>query len=289
LVSPPAEPGVYLIKLAVIDATVAFIGGINILSDVEPNQTGWAPRYDYAVRMIGPLVLQLHESVDHLWRHTAWVQLHPDWAKKSRLKPSPLILGRARGQFLYRDNLRHRGDIEREYLQAITRARHEIIIANAYFLPGYRFRRALIQASKRGVSVVLLVQGRVEHRLLHYASLGFYQQFLNTGIEIYEYEKGFMHAKVATIDGIWSTVGSSNLDPFSLLLAREANIFVREKAFAAELRGDLRRALLEDARQIKKSTVERDRWVYRVIPWLCHAVVRLMMGISGYGGRRYLE
>jgi len=276
-------------KLAVIDATVAFIGGINILSDVEPNQTGWAPRYDYAVRMIGPLVLQLHESVDHLWRHTAWVQLHPDWAKKSRLKPSPMILGRARGQFLYRDNLRHRGDIEREYLQAITRARHEIIIANAYFLPGYRFRRALIQASKRGVSVVLLVQGRVEHRLLHYASLGFYQQFLNAGIEIYEYEKGFMHAKVATIDGIWSTVGSSNLDPFSLLLAREANIFVREKAFAAELRADLRHALLEDARQIKKSIVERDRWVYRVIPWLCHAVVRLMMGISGYGGRRYLE
>ncbi|TCU89632.1 cardiolipin synthase ClsB [Iodobacter fluviatilis] len=276
-------------KLAVIDGNVAFIGGINILSDFEPGQPELAPRYDYAVRMVGPLVAQVHESVDHLWRHTAWVQLKQNWAKKSALRPSVMTLGRARGSFLYRDNLRHRRDIEREYLRAILHAKSEIILANAYFLPGYRLRHALIHAAKRGVNVVLLVQGRVDHALLHYASRGFYQQFLSAGIEIYEYQKGFMHAKVAAIDGVWATVGSSNIDPFSLLLAREANVFVREKQFAGELRADLMRALQEDAVQIKKSDVERDRWVYRVLPWLCHAVVRLMMGVSGYGGRRYLE
>ncbi|WP_206434462.1 cardiolipin synthase ClsB [Iodobacter ciconiae] len=276
-------------KLAVIDARIAFIGGINILSDFEPDQPELAARYDYAVSMAGPLVAQLHESADHLWRHTAWVQLKKNWAKKSTIKPSSTLSGRARGQFLYRDNLRHRHDIEREYLRAILHAKSEIIIANAYFLPGYRLRHALIYAAKRGVNVVLLVQGRVDHALLHYASRGFYQQFLSAGIQIYEYQKGFMHAKVATIDGIWATVGSSNIDPFSLLLAREANIFVCEKQFACELRMDLKRALQEDAVQIKKSDVERDRWIYRVLPWLCHAAVRLMMGMSGYGGRRYLE
>ncbi|MFC7421350.1 cardiolipin synthase ClsB [Iodobacter arcticus] len=276
-------------KLAVIDGSVGFIGGINILSDFEPKQPGCAPRYDYAVRMVGPLVAQLHESADHLWRHTAWVQLKKNWAKKSLLKPSLSVAGRVRGRFVYRDNLRHRRDIEREYLQAIWHAKNEIILANAYFLPGYRLRQALIHAARRGVSVVLLVQGRVDQALLHYASRGFYHQFLSAGIEIYEYQEGFMHAKVAVIDGIWATVGSSNIDPLSLLLAREANVFVREKQFAGELRADLKRALEHDATQIKESDVERDRWVYRVLPWLCHAVVRLMMGISGYGGRRYLE
>ena len=208
---------------------------------------------------------------------------------RSPLKPALAVTGRARASFSYRDNLRHRRDIEREYLQAIKRARREIIIANAYFLPGYRFRHALIEAARRGVTVVLLMQGRVDHGLLHYASLGFYQQFLDAGIEIHEYKTGFMHAKVAAIDGMWATVGSSNIDPFSLLLAREANIFVRERHFAGELRADLRRAMLQDAVQIKQSRVDKDRWLYRVLPWLCFGVVRLMMGLSGYGGRRYLE
>lgn len=276
-------------KLAVVDGAVAFIGGINILSDLQPGQDDLTPRYDYAVQVTGPLVGQLHEAVDHLWRHTAWVQLRAEWAVRSPLKPALVATGRARASFSYRDNLRHRRDIEREYLQAIKRARREIIIANAYFLPGYRFRHALTEAARRGVTVVLLMQGRVDHGLLHYASLGFYQQFLDAGIEIHEYKTGFMHAKVATIDGMWATVGSSNIDPFSLLLAREANIFVRERHFAGELRADLRRAMLQDAVQIKQSRVDKDRWLYRVLPWLCFGVVRLMMGISGYGGRRYLE
>lgn len=276
-------------KLAVVDGAVAFIGGINILSDLQPGQDDLTPRYDYAVQVTGPLVGQLHEAVDHLWRHTAWVQLRADWAVRSPLKPALTATGRARASFSYRDNLRHRRDIEREYLQAIKRARREIIIANAYFLPGYRFRHALIEAARRGVTVVLLMQGRVDHGLLHYASLGFYQQFLDAGIEIHEYKTGFMHAKVAAIDGMWATVGSSNIDPFSLLLAREANIFVRERHFAGELRADLRRAMLQDAVQIKQSRVDKDRWLYRVLPWLCFGVVRLMMGLSGYGGRRYLE
>src|SRR5260370_96312 len=121
-----------------------------------------------------------------------------------------------------RDNLGHRRDIEEAYLAAIGSAREEIIIASAYFFPGRRFRRALIGAAARRVRVVLLLQGRVEYVLLHYASHALYGTLLEAGIEIYEYQKSFMHAKVAVIDGHWATVGSSNIDPVPLLLAREA-------------------------------------------------------------------
>ena len=140
---------------------------------------------------------------------------------------------------MIRDNLRYRRDIERAYLAAIRTAKREILIANAYFFPGVRFRRALIAAAQRGVRVTLLLQARVEYLLLHYASRALYGQLLAAGIEIQEYHRSFLHAKVAVVDDHWATVGSSNIDPYSLLMAREANVFVRDPHFADQLRVEL--------------------------------------------------
>src|ERR1019366_774919 len=112
-------------------------------------------------------------------------------------------------------------------------------IANAYFFPGRNFRHALAAAAARGVRVVLLLQGRVEHVLLYYASQALYRSFLKAGIEIHEYRRSFLHAKVAVIDHLWATVGSSNIDPMSLLLAREANVLIDDAGFARELRTSL--------------------------------------------------
>ncbi|BCL75382.1 cardiolipin synthase B [Jeongeupia sp. HS-3] len=274
-------------KLAVIDGQVGFIGGINILSDLDSPDL--APRYDYAVRVHGPLVAQMRETANRLWRHTAWVQLVPDWAKTLPAPQMPMRAGKSLAKLVIRDNFRNRHAIEQEYLRAIETARDEIIIANAYFLPGYRFRHALLRAAERGVNVVLLLQGRVDHALLHYASRGFYRSFLKAGVEIYEYREGFMHAKVAVVDRYWATVGSSNIDPFSLLLAREGNIAVRDHGLAVALRDDLRSRLSEDASQIALVDLRRGRWLFRVLPWISHGIVRILMAISGYGGKRYLE
>ena len=147
--------------------------------------------------------------------------------------------GTQTAKFVIRDNLRHRRDIERAYLAAIRTAKHEILIANAYFFPGVRFRRALIAAAARGVTVTLLLQARVEYRLLHYASRALYGQLLAAASMIAEYHRSFLHAKVAVIDDRWATVGSSNIDPYSLLMAREANVFVRDPHFADQLRIEL--------------------------------------------------
>ena len=159
---------------------------------------------------------------------------------------------------LIRDNLRHRRDIEVAYLAGIRAARREILIANAYFFPGIRFRRALIAAAARGVKVTLLLQAKVEYKLLHYASRALYGHFVGAGIVIQEYHRSFLHAKVAVIDDRWATVGSSNIDPYSLLMAREANVFVRDARFADRLRLELRSMIEAGARP-----VDPKRWLGR--------------------------
>jgi cardiolipin synthase len=184
---------------------------------------------------------------------------------------------------LLRDNLRHRRDIERAYLTAFASAQQEILIANAYFLPGRIFRRALLQARRRGVKVVLLLQGRVEYRIQHFATRALYGKLLEAGIEIHEYQASHMHAKVAVIDGAWATVGSSNIDPLSLLLAREANLLVRDSSFAQGLRDSLYQAIQKDGRQMAHNEWQRMGWRARLVCRLSLAVIRVVMAVLGYG------
>ena len=184
--------------------------------------------------------------------------------------------------FVTRDNFRHRRDIEAAYLRAINQAESEIILAHAYFLPGIDFRHALINAAGRGVRVVLLLQGKVDHFLEYYGSRALYGSFLDAGIEIYEYHKGFLHAKVAVIDRHWATVESSNIDPFSLFLAQEANVVVDDEAFGASLAQSLKRTVETDGRQILAESWKQQPFGLRIIGWLSYGLLRLMLGISGY-------
>jgi cardiolipin synthase len=273
-------------KLAVIDTRIAFIGGINIIDDRDtPGQI--PPRYDYAVKIEGRLLVPIRDAAERLWNRVALRRMRRDLRVRhgGALRAAPA--GDQRAAFIVRDNVRHRRDIEHAYLDAIDAAEREIIIASAYFFPGMRFRRALCRAAARRVRVILLLQGRVEYVLLHYASRALYGTLLDAGVEIYEYQKSFMHAKVAVIDGYWATVGSSNIDPFSLLLAREANVVVEDRRFAAGLRARLRADIDQGAR-----IVARDGWfaqpVWRRIPiWLGYGLARFLMGMFGVGGPRY--
>ena len=273
-------------KLCHVDGAVAFVGGINLIDDMNtPNQR--PPRVDFAVRLRGPIVAGVVATMQRLWAlnelvqfRTSDVPLFPDEV------PGPRI-GTQTAKFTIRDNLRHRRDIERAYLAGIRTAKREIVIANAYFFPGIRFRRALIEARERGVAVTLLLQAKVEYRLLHWASRALYGQFVGAGIAIQEYHRSFLHAKVAVIDDRWATVGSSNIDPYSLLMSREANVFVRDAAFADQLRGELSRMIAAGARPI-----EPERWRSRSIVskaacWIAYGIVRVAMGMLGYGGNEW--
>jgi cardiolipin synthase A/B len=193
-------------------------------------------------------------------------------------------LGRYRAMFVVRDNLRFRRTIERLYLRALGRARKDILIANAYFFPGRRFRAALLAARKRGVRVRLLLQGKVEYPLQHYASQAMYDELLRAGIEIVEYQESFLHAKVAVIDD-WCTVGSSNIDPFSLLLAREANVMVVAAPFAARLRERLEQAIAQGGQPIALKHHSARPWPVRLMHGFAYGLLRVGMALTGLGGR----
>ena len=269
-------------KLAVIDARVGFVGGINIIDDMHtPGHT--PPRFDYAVQVEGPLVEHIHSAAKRLWTIVLLTQLGGGWPEDDGPQPDPRPRGTQSAAFLIRDNLWHRNDIEEAYLDAIGRARSEILIASSYFFPGLAFRHALAEAAARGVRVLLLLQGRVEYRLLHYASRALYGALLDAGIEIHEYHKSFLHAKVAVIDRTWATVGSSNIDPFSLLLAREANLVVDDERFASELRASLGTALEDGAQEVRAEHWHRRPWLARVAHWGCYGFARLLTGLFAYG------
>ena len=268
-------------KMAVADARVGFVGGINVIDDMH-TPGHMPPRFDFAVRVEGPLVAQMQEHVERLWRRVAWMSLQRRWRVRLKLERDYARKGKQRAALVVRDNVRHRSDIEDAYLDAIRGARDEIIIANAYFLPGKRFRHALVDAARRGVRVALLLQGRVEYLLLHYASRALYGTLLDAGVEIHEYHRSFLHAKVAVVDGHWSTVGSSNIDPFSLTLAREANVVVLDRGFAGELRATLQQAFEIGSRVVQKTRWPRRPVSTRLAVWTAYAVERVLMGVFGY-------
>jgi cardiolipin synthase len=290
-------------KLCVIDGHLAFCGGINLLDDwYDPHHGTLAkPRLDFAVSARGELVKQVQETMAQLWWRIQGVTLakqqqfpealdsfrtagvHLLWQDEAGLALQAQVFAKA--GLLLRDNVLNRGQIERAYLKAIGSARHEIVIANAYFLPGRRLRQALIHAAKRGVRVRLLLQGRYEYFMQYHAARPVYGALLAAGIEIHEYAASFLHAKVAVIDPDhdrpWATVGSSNLDPLSLLLAREANVMVADKAFAQQLHQRLMLAIEQQSNPVGMQTFTKSPWHLRLRDRVAFALMRLALFLTG--------
>lgn len=295
-------------KLCSVDGEVAFVGGINIIDDRWDVNHGATPnpRLDFAVELRGPVAQAVAHTVRALWsratmgadlREEAWALLRSAEPLQHardllhRLQISAIQAPRRRAgdtqppirvALVIRDNLRQRRAIERVYVDALNAAREKVDLVCSYFYPGQRFRRALISAARRGVKVRVLLQGQVDYRIAGFAARVMYDEMLGCGIRIHEYMQAFLHAKAAVVDDAWSTVGSSNIDPMSLLLNLEANVVVDDTTFA----NDVRRAFDEALQQSREVTVSTSshRWVtllgQGLLSWLAHWYLRLA-GISG--------
>lgn len=234
-------------KLAVVDGRVAFVGGINYARDHVMALDAQA-KLDYAVRIEGPLAEQI-EAFCRTNLNTPqpprelWLRRWRRQRQQHREQAMPALDGGVVAAFVTRDNDRHTTDIERHYRAAIRSARSRVLIANAYFFPGYRLVRDLRHAARRGVRVDLILQGKPDMPWVQRATQMLYEHLLGAGVRIHEYTERPLHAKVAVVDGHWTTVGSSNLDPTSLSLNLEANVVVRDRAFAGEVREALERVL----------------------------------------------
>lgn len=279
-------------KVAAIDGETAFIGGINIVDDyddLDPADNIAGARFDFAVRVRGPLVAYAVHAQELLWVRLNWARLrrHPREWPRLRLAlphtPAAAGAGRRRAALVLRDNLRFRQTFERAYLYGIQHARRDILIANAYFFPGRQFRKALLRAAARGVRVRLLLQGKVEYHMQYHATRSLYDQLLRGGVEIYEYMPGYLHAKVAVIDNM-AMVGSSNLDPFSLLLAREANVVVDDQPFAWELQHRLESAIASGGRFVRPLDYRRRGWLRRGIDAAAYTLLRIGVALTGRSG-----
>lgn len=286
-------------KLCVVDRVVAFCGGINVLDDFFELNHGrqTTPRLDFAVAVRGPLVMRVHNTMEQFWSRlqvTRFIErgqlgdarrtLEQRTSKLHASDSATTLADNAKGVvagLLLRDNVQNRQSIERAYRQAIAHARSEVLICNAYFLPGAKLRRALVHAVQRGVRVRLLLQGRYEFFMQFHAAKPFYGLLLDAGVEIHEYQAGFLHAKVAVIDSKWATVGSSNLDPLSLLLAREANVVVADTTFANKLRTHLNEAIQSNSTQLDKAAfAHRPLW-QRLKDRAAYTVMRMTLFLSG--------
>jgi cardiolipin synthase len=220
-------------KIVVVDGTVAFIGGINFSAD-HLADFGPEAKQDYSVEVQGPAVADIH--------HFALLQSGRParakyWWQRRRQRRSELAFTDHDGQvrLVYRDNGEHPTDIEEVYRQVLRSAQRRVVIANAYFFPGYRLLREIRNAARRGVDVRLILQGQPDLLAAKLAARMTYDYLLKSGVQIYEYCDRPLHGKVALVDEDWSTVGSSNLDPLSLSLNLEANVLIRDRAFNRDL------------------------------------------------------
>jgi cardiolipin synthase A/B len=223
-------------KLVVVDGAVAFVGGINYSID-HLAEHGPKAKQDYAIEIAGPLVAQIRafcreamhspQPQRRAWR-LRW--RHDDGEPHEVAAPSHT--SGASAALVTRDNGEHRRDIELQYRAALRLARRRVVIANAYFFPGYSLLRDLRRAARRGVQVDLIVQGEPDMAIARAAASMLYGHLVRAGVRVHEYCKRPFHGKVAVVDDQWATVGSSNLDPLSLALNLEANVIVRDADFA---------------------------------------------------------
>lgn len=261
-------------KIAVIDGALAFVGGINYSAD-HLLDFGPKAKQDYAVELAGPIVSEIHRFV---LQAIAIGGKGPGWYRrrlKAAVHDNTAPAGEAAAQFVTRDNRRHTNGIERHYLATIRSARHRIVIANAYFFPGYRMIKEMRRAARRGVDVRLILQGEPDMPIAKAAARLLYHHLLHAGVRIYEYCERPLHGKVALADDDWSTVGSSNLDPLSLSLNLEANVIVRDRSFNQALwerldtlmRNKCKRVQASDLGEWSGWRLVRSFFVFHLLRW----------------------
>ncbi|MGR2710411.1 cardiolipin synthase B [Pseudomonas sp. IB20] len=267
-------------KIVVVDATVAFIGGINFSAD-HLGDFGPEAKQDYAVQVTGPAVADLHHFA--LAQSGRQVRTRRGWRRRQQ-RPSLWPRENEDGlvRLIYRDNVQHRDDIEEAYIHALSKARNRVVIANAYFFPGYRLLREIRNAARRGVHVQLIMQGQPDVLLAKLAARMLYDYLLKDGVVIHEYYQRPLHGKVALVDDEWSTVGSSNLDPLSLSLNLEANVLIRDRAFNQQLYERLELLAKNHCQTMPENRKPR-LWLWRLtVGFLVFHVMRHFPALTGW-------
>ena len=262
-------------KMLVVDGKIAITGGINISSVYSSNPSGWhqdkgtpLPWRDTDVQIEGPAVAEFQKLFLDTWSK----QNGPERSGRNyypKLKEEGNALVRVVGSTPGSDN-RLTFIV---YVAAITFAEHSIHLTNAYFIPDDQILKAFTDAGRRGVDVKIILPGSTDSTLALYAARYNYSELLESGVKLYERRNALLHAKTAVIDGVWSTVGSTNLDYWSLLSNYEVNAVVLSREFAAEMEKSFAKDLAESY-QIQWQEWKERPLFSKMREWFAHLFVR---------------
>jgi cardiolipin synthase len=260
-------------KLLIVDGKTAFTGGINISGDYEHGLSG-RPRAsdvpemwrDTDVEIQGPAVNQLQRLfVAHWYEQTGHLLAVADYFPDADHPGATMVrvIGSTQDAGF--------SQMYVTLVSAIWHAEHRVYITTAYFAPDPQLLRALERAARRGVDVELILPRHSDYAVARYAAQTHYEELLTAGVRIYEREDVILHAKTATIDGVWSTVGSTNLDWLSFASDDEINVTILDPEFAARMEQAFA-ADREQSRQITLQSWERRSYRVRMRDWMAGSV-----------------
>ncbi|MFO7900529.1 MAG: cardiolipin synthase [Planctomycetota bacterium] len=237
-------------KIAVIDGRVGFLGGMNIGDEYagrRPEYGGWR---DSHLRIEGPAVAELQHVFLTDWLFTTnQTVADPQYFPDIEAAGDELVQIVASGPGCRWPTIQHL------FFQAINTAERQVLIVTPYFVPDRSVLMALESAALRGLDVRLLLPSRTDHRMVTSAARSYYEELLESGVRIFEYQTGYLHSKTISVDGRYGSVGSANMDVRSFTLNFEASAFVYSARFAE----GLRRQFLEDSDRAEEIELERFR------------------------------
>ncbi|NYT69304.1 cardiolipin synthase [Pusillimonas noertemannii] len=219
-------------KILIVDGCIGFTGGMNIRAGFTTGPSHEPAACDTHFRVEGPIVLQLTAVFSQDWEFTTREALPYDiWCCESWSPPMPRVPARCVRSGPDRTIL----STHHMLLGAFAVAQHSIRIQSPYFLPDVALLGAINTAARRGIRVDIVIPGRNNLRLVNYAMTAQLDQVIRNGCRVWRARGPFNHSKLITIDGAWSYVGSSNLDPRSLRLNFELDIEIYSRAMARDL------------------------------------------------------
>jgi cardiolipin synthase A/B len=264
-------------KILIIDGKVAIAGGINISSvyssslsarrEVEGAPLPWR---DTDVQIEGPAVAEFQKLFFDTWQK----QNGPELAGRNYF-PEPKEVGNALVRVVGSTPGQDNRITFIVYVSAITFAEHSVHLTNAYFIPDDQILDALTDAARRGVDVKIIVPEKTDSNMALHAQRYNYSELLKAGVKIYERRNALLHAKTAVIDGVWSTVGSTNMDYWSFLSDDEVNAVILSREFASEME-KMFAADLAQSDQIKWGEWKKRPLLPRMREWFAHLFSRWM-------------
>jgi cardiolipin synthase len=263
-------------KVIVTDTLHSLVGGLNI-SNRYNDINGNTPWLDWAVYATGEVAGELEKVCQRRIRDMSF-------RRSKKIIPQKSLHTASRSEFsirvLVNDWVSRRSQITKCYIQMLRDAKSSVIIMSPYFLPGYRIRKEIKLATKRGVKIQLVLAGTADIPLVKYAERFMYDWLFRYNVTIYEYQKSVLHGKITACDGNRVTVGSYNVNNLSAYLSIELNLEIKNEPFARDVEQNLQKIIENDCEEVLESIYKRRANLWRrPLQWLSYNTFRFLFYI----------